>query len=211
MAFKTLWNEENIRAGLERFKMEHGRYPHAREFDAVDYLPTARQIQRKYGGLPALRTTLKLEGVVNFTKGQTRSATAKESFLRSYAYEELFYDFLISIIPEEFVHEQKRIRPSNVNCDFFIYNKANRASSIVIDVFYAETLFNLGGIVNIKKKRYAGIQYKTYFVSIGEKFSQEEIEQLMRNKKIATPANIHVCSEGWFKDNLRTLLNRTST
>lgn len=208
MVFQTKWNEENIRAGLERFKAEHGRYPHSREFDATDDLPTARQIQRRYGGLPALRTALKLDGVIDFTKGSTRSAMASKTFARSYEYEENFYNFLISQIPEEFVHEQKRIRPGNVNCDFFIYNKANKASSIVIDVFYAETLYNLGGIVNLKKKRYKNMPYQTYFVSIGDKLRQEEIEGLMQKKRIETPKNIHVCSERWFRNNLSRILDR---
>ncbi len=208
MVFQIKWNEENIRSALERFKSEHGRYPTSREFDITDYLPTARQIQRRFGGIPALRTAFKLGGEVDLTKGLVRAQTAAKTFARSYEYEESFYNYLLSVISEEFVHEQKRIRPGNVNCDFFIYNMSNKALSIVIDVFYADSLYNLAGIVNIKTKRYVNISYRSYLVSIGDKISQNEIDGLMRNKKFRLPDNIIVCSEKWFKDNLQTLLGR---
>lgn len=205
MGFKETWNEQNIRAGLERFKLEHGRYPSAREFDTTDYLPTARQIQRKYGGLPAFRTVFNL-GETDLTKGAARSEIALKTFTRSYEYEEAFYNFLISSLPEELVHEQKRIRPGNVNCDFFIYNLEEKKKSITIDVFYAENLYNLAGIVNIKIKRYIKIPYSTYLVSIGNKISQEDIQKLIENKRASLPNNIQVCSEDWFKNNLHRIL-----
>ena len=46
---------ENLRNGLERFNKEHGHYPTAEEIDSCQYLPSARWIQYKFGGLKKLR------------------------------------------------------------------------------------------------------------------------------------------------------------
>ena len=206
MAVKHKWTEENIRKALELYKLENGRYPSSREFDLCPYLPAARQIQRRFGGLPAFRALLNLDGVMDFTKGTTRSNIAAKSSLRAYEYEEQFYDFLISKIPEMQVHEQKRIRPGNIDCDYFIYNIKEKSLSVVIDVFFAASLYNLNGVVNIKTKRYVSIPYRTFFVAIGNEFTQEQIDALMLNKKNQLPPHIKVCTEEWFKSNLTLIL-----
>lgn len=157
-------------------------------------------------GLPALRTSLNLEGSPDFTKGVLRSEMAASTFSRSYQYEEEFYNFLISQVAEEYIHEQKRIRPGNINCDFFLYNTHDKSKSIVIDVFFADSLYNLAGVVNIKTRRYKDITFKTFFVSIGEHLAEGEISALMLNKKIKLPHNIRVCSETWFKQNISSII-----
>jgi hypothetical protein len=48
------WNNENIKAGFDRFITENGRLPTAYEIDDCSYLPSARQIQRRFGGLSNL-------------------------------------------------------------------------------------------------------------------------------------------------------------
>ncbi len=203
MAPLIAWTEERIRQGLEQFKTEHGRYPSAREFDKCAYLPTARQLQRRYkGGLPEFRRVFGLDGPNDFTKGETRSKVAKSSIARSYKYEEEFYNYLISHFSENRVHEQKRIRPGNIASDFFIYHKDSKRLSVVVDVFYAESLYNLTGIVNIKLKRYANLPYKTYFVAIGSNIAQVDIDKLLKNKKVPVPSHITICTETEFKQRI---------
>ena len=48
----------NRKEGFERFVQENGRLPSAVEIDAIDYLPSSRLIQRKFGGLERLRGAL---------------------------------------------------------------------------------------------------------------------------------------------------------
>lgn len=204
---KTIWTVENIRLAMERYKAEYGTYPGTRDFDTCEYLPTARQIQRRFGGVPKFKQLLDLDGDYNLTTGPVRAAVASNAFKRSYEYEEAFYLALIQQIPEEQVHEQKRIRPGNVNCDFFIYNRSDKARSVVIDVFYAQNLFNMTGIINIKLKRYSSLLYRTFFVSIGNGITQEDIERLVANKKAPLPSHVKVCSEKWFLKNLQALLH----
>jgi hypothetical protein len=55
------WEIEELRAGLENFNTEHGRYPTAPEIDTYPYLPSARTIERRFGGVIGLRKTLGLD------------------------------------------------------------------------------------------------------------------------------------------------------
>ena len=66
------WTLEKIREGFERFRVEHGRLPIAPEIDKLDYLPSSRQIQRKFGGLEKLRADLGYEDT-HFGRGTYRS------------------------------------------------------------------------------------------------------------------------------------------
>lgn len=183
-----------------RFHTEHGRYPTAREFDGCAYLPNARSIQKSYvGGLPAFRQKFIPEAVTDHTKGSVRSAMAKKTIERSYAYEERFYQLLISKFPEYLVHEQKRLRPGNVSSDFFIYT--SKTTGIALDLFYAEELFNLIGIVNIKLKRYIQLPetLQIYFICIDNgKYEQKDIDAFLQRRKNPMPKNIHVVTEAEF-------------
>lgn len=208
MAPPISWTEEHIQAGLARFFQENGRYPTALEFDRCSYLPTARQMQRRFpGGLPAFRAKYLPAEIQDFTKGEIRSGVAKKTIQRSYLYEEEFYGFLTKIFPESLVHEQKRLRPGNVSCDFYIYLSAK--AGIAIDLFYAADIYNLARVVNIKLKRYSQLppSQKVYFISImnGE-ITQNLIDATMRNRKGALPPNIVVSTDTDFKRELEGLL-----
>jgi len=71
---------DNVRNGLERFNKEHGHYPAAEEIDICPYLPSARQIQKKFGGLKKLRSVLGLNDL-DYRTGSRRQVTINE-FLR---------------------------------------------------------------------------------------------------------------------------------
>lgn len=203
MAPLVLWTEERIKEGLNRFFEEYGRYPTALEFDNCPYLPTARQIQRRLGGLPEFRAKFIPNEILDHTKGETRSVVAKANVVRSYVYEEEFYRFLIGLFPEKLVHEQKRLRPGNVSCDFFIYTSTK--SGIAVDLFYAMDIYSLARIVNIKLKRYVQlpVAQKIYFVPVmNVEITQELIDSAMGNRKGTLPKNIHVVTEENFKGEL---------
>ncbi len=193
------WSLEQIKDGLEKYKGIYGRYPSTLDFDKVDYLPTSRYIQRNLGGVVRLRKLLKLDCEADYTKGSLRSSVAKESYKRAGIYEEYFYKYLISKVDEIRVHEHKIMRPGNICCDFFIYN-IKGDSGIVVDLFYAQDMYSLARIVNIKLKRYKYLQKEVFFVNIGNfKIEQPEIDKLILNKKISLPKNIKVLNESSFK------------
>ncbi|MCA9342635.1 hypothetical protein KC950_01320 [Candidatus Saccharibacteria bacterium] len=49
------WTKDELRAGFEKFKNINGRYPTSHEIDSFPYLPSARSIQRTFGGLVEIR------------------------------------------------------------------------------------------------------------------------------------------------------------
>lgn len=200
------WSIDNLRDGLNYFFDLNGRFPTVKEVDVFEYLPTSRTIQRSFGGMMGLRKTLGLASPVNFSSGETRSNTAREADLRAKKYEEEFYRYLISQVEEMRVHEHKIIRPGDTAADFFVYK--NDSEGIVIDLFYARDMHSLGGVVNIKSKKYTKVKYPVYFVLVGNKdLSQQTIDEKVGNRKNQLPVHIKVLTENNFKNSFKSLLN----
>ncbi|OGE80180.1 MAG: hypothetical protein A2660_02520 [Candidatus Doudnabacteria bacterium RIFCSPHIGHO2_01_FULL_45_18] len=118
----SFWSLDNIRDGLNYFFEVYKRYPTVPEVDKFEFLPTARTIQRSFGGLVSLRRQLNLARPTNYNSGEARSILAGKLWKNAREYEEAFYNYLIEILPEVTVHEHKILRPGGVSCDFFIYN-----------------------------------------------------------------------------------------
>jgi hypothetical protein len=201
------WTLEEIRKGILYFFKIHSRYPTAHDFDQFEFLPSARTIQRAFGGLEKIRNELNIGDVKNFTKGEYRSNIAKKTHSKAMLYEEEFYNFLISRLDEIKVHEHKIIRPGNICCDFFIYRKHTSEGGIVIDIFYAQDILSLGSVIRIKGKRYLNLPFKVFFVLVGNKdIKQNDIDNLILNKQNALSENIFVLQEEIFKENLLNYL-----
>lgn len=120
---ETIWTIDVIKEGIEHFYQEHNRYPTAIDFDAVPYLPSARQIQRKFGGMENLRTTLGYKEL-NYTKGDLRRTAYDNFSTRSLSAEDRLEVALIDHFGELYVHTQKRYyRLMKNRWDFFVYYK----------------------------------------------------------------------------------------
>ena len=206
----TSWTIENIRDGFNYYFDLHGKYPTSLEVDLFEYLPSRRTLERFFGGIVEVRKTLQLETQSNYTTGEIRSKTAAEADKRAKIYEESFFNYLISKIPQTRVHEQKIIRPGNIAADFFIYN--SDISGIVLDLFYAANLNSLSGVVNYKTKKYSNIQFPVFFILVGnDEITQELINSKIRNRKEVLPNHIKVLTEKNFKDNLEFFLSSKET
>lgn len=193
---------------MEEYKQKFFKYPSTLDFDKVDFLPTSRYIQRNFGGIVKLRGLLKLDAISDYTKGEYRSCIAKAGYHRAVKYEEVFYNYLISKIPEVQVHEHKIIRPGNICCDFFIYT--NSQQGIAIDLFYAQDIFSLARVINIKLKRYSNLKISVYFILIENLIlSQDQIDLLMQNRKLLLPKNIKVITEKLFKQNIMPKISQS--
>lgn len=199
------WTEEQLREGFLSFNSEFGRMPTAHEIDIYPYLPSSRSIQRTFGGLVAVRRKLFPEGVYNYTKGEYRQQIASKTFRRSQDDEENFFYELTKVFHEIAIHEHKIIRPGRVTSDFYIY--LNDDKGIVIDLFYAQDIFSLQGVVNIKVKRYKILQNEQIiFVCVGGKVNQNQINAMLLSKKTTIPNNIKIVTETIFwSDTLKTL------
>ena len=200
------WTDDELLSGFRKYFEVYKRYPTALEIDAFEFLPTSRSIQRSYGGLVAIRKKLKIGDVIDYTKGAYRSKKASVAYKRAQDYEKLFYEYLISKVPEVRVHEHKIIRPGNVACDFFVYTGDTRG--IAIDLFYTDEVRSISSIVNTKIKTYKNaIRYPIYFVLMCDnRVDQKKVDAITLNRKILLPDNITVTTEQHFKENFKTIV-----
>lgn len=169
-----IWNKENIKEGIDRYFTDNGRMPTARDFDETVYLPSARQIQRAYGGLVALRTSLGY-AETDFTKGDLRAAIAVSANKRGLSAEDYFEPLLVEKFGEPFVHVQKRYyKGSKCRYDFLIY-----AKDIVfgIDIFTTDRVNYIEKNIRHKISRYknAPKDLVIYFVLVGKDFTPEHV------------------------------------
>lgn len=182
------WSEQKIKEGFERFFTEHGHYPTAHEIDSYSYLPSSRQIQRKFGGLPHLRQKLGLP-ISDFTTGEIRSSKARFIGKRGLDHEQIIKKFLIGKFGEICVHEQQPTNDYASRFDFVVYAKDQKFG---IDVFFPESIRNVVGCVNHKEKIYGKTEFDVIFVQANNSISQENIELLIKRRKKPLPNNIRI-------------------
>lgn len=175
-----MWTLPKIKDGLEKFFKENNHYPTAYEIDSCPYLPSARSIQRGFGGLEKVREELGLK-VTHYGKGATRSKKAYDVGIRGKNIENEVEPVLVSKFGEIFVHTQKRI--NNISADFFVYNPDENFG---VDVFCFENTKDFSNIINHKQKIYSDYAFRIILLAIGEKeeFPQTQIDKLVNNKKI---------------------------
>ncbi len=199
------WTKDSIHVAILKYLEDRQQMPTAKDFDSCEYLPSARYVQRNFGGLVKLREELGLEGTHNFTTGEYRSKVAGMLYAQSRDYEEAFYGYLLRQFEEIAIHEQKRLRPGNIACDFFIYSTEH--TGVALDLFYAESLDNTNKVVNIKYKRYLTLtDIPIFFVLMNESITQEEIDRRMSNRKHQLPANIRVLGVSYLKERINELI-----
>jgi hypothetical protein len=178
------WMLEELKSGLEHFYKEHNRYPTASEVDKYMYLPSARSIERRFGGLVALRETLKLGKEYDFRSGSHSTKRAHTINNRAHNIEKTVYESLTKHFGKEFVHREyfftddKRAR-----ADFFVYDGKG---GFCVDVFYPSDKRNLIGCLNSKLNKYQSTymrEYPVIFLQMNEDIGKEIIDKLIKNKK----------------------------
>lgn len=196
---RSEWNIESIKVGIERFVQEHDRLPRAREMDKVDYLPTARTVQRTFGGVQKLRQALGFN-ITHFGKGKSRTDIAELINKRGRAAEYEVKVLLEEQFGEMFVHlERPFAKSSKQRLDFYIFSPSGNFG---VDVFYPQDLDSLIRIINIKEGTYKGYPSTLYFLAANKIITQTEIDKLMNNKKRMLPKNFKVITF----DNFQTMI-----
>lgn len=175
---KAFWTIQKINDGFEQFRSEHGRLPKAHEVDEITYLPSSRSIQKRFGGLEALRKELGYTNL-HFGKGEYRSKIASQVNGRGRKAEIELESVLCKMFGEVFVHTEKIFDSSKNRIDFYIYCPSGNFG---IDIFYAETLRNLQSNVNIKMKKYTNFQDQLYLVCANRAFKQDELDHCTQSK-----------------------------
>ncbi|OHA59279.1 MAG: hypothetical protein A2370_01885 [Candidatus Vogelbacteria bacterium RIFOXYB1_FULL_42_16] len=181
---KEPWTIEELSAGLEKFFSDNGHYPTAPEVDRYQYLPSARSIERRFGGMIQLRQTLKLGGQIDFRSGQHSADRAHLISERGHSTEKIVYDFLVERFGKEFVHrEYFFVDDKRTRADFFVYDKNG---GFCVDVFYPGSKRNLQGCLNSKLDKYASEymrQYPVIFLQMNKEITQGILDILVKNKR----------------------------
>ncbi|MEK7108872.1 MAG: hypothetical protein AAB919_00350 [Patescibacteria group bacterium] len=215
---QTPWSLPEVEAGLKHFFEEHKHYPTSTEVDAYQYLPSARSIERSFGGLVGLRKRLGLGDNHDLRTGKHSSERAHRINKRAYATERLVYDYLIDKFGKEFVHREYFFTDDHrTRADFFVYDAGK---GFCVDVFYPASPRNLSGCLNIKLTKYAGmgayLEYPVIFLQMNESISQSRLDALLKAKKRPLAAGQYLMEWNTFKefcssrDPLRVLQGRAT-
>lgn len=187
---KIKWTLGIIKQGIDRFLQENGHLPTAWDFDKTDYLPSARQIQRSFGGLEALRKNLGI-AETNYTKGLLRSSRSTEGMSRGTAAEDELEMALIAKFGEPFVHTQKRYFKDHRNrYDFFIYYKGG---VLGVDIFTTSRAEYIGPNIRHKLSKYASIpdDIPIWFVIVSTLNNADIEKGIASARKLSSKKNIN--------------------
>ena len=186
---RKVWTPEKIKEGFDIFIDAQGRLPKASEIDNLEYLPSSRYIQKRFGGLEFLRKELGYTDT-HFGKGNFRSKIATESGTRSRQLELDLKLQLQTYFGKTHVHREK-IFFGRRRVDFYI-DTPN--SNFGIDIFYAETMRTLQSSVNIKMKKYQYFIEPLYLTVANPAIKQRDLDSYIQNKKNPLPKNIELIS-----------------
>lgn len=194
------WTVNKIKKGFEKFRCAHDRLPKAIEIDTLNYLPSARYIQKRFGGLEHLRSEL---GYINthFGKGKFRSDIAKEAGARSKEIEQNLHDQLHSFFPTDAIQRERNFC-ANYRVDFYINTDKGKFG---IDIFYAKNMRALQSSINIKMKKYQHFPDTLYLTVSNKTITQQELDLYSSRKTIPLPENVSLITLPTLDTHLRKL------
>lgn len=181
------WTLEKIKEGFEKFYKAEERYPTSVEIDNYHFLPSSRQIQRRFGGLPTIRKELGLKGPTDFTKGEYSSERSRTIGKRAHKVELEVYTYLANIFGKPFVHKEHFFSDDKrARSDFYIYCKDDNFS---VDTFYPSDRKNLIGCLNSKLRTYGNsnknvgqLESPIIFLMMNKDIREEIIEEILEKK-----------------------------
>jgi hypothetical protein len=191
--------KETIIQNINRYYQQHGTYPNSKDFNNCPYLPSARHIQRLWGGILALKTELGLTDN-DARRGTQRSQVVKVINTRNNKIEKNFNKELFSIIDRKLVHRPfAPFDDSKVNIDYVVFHPTEKVA-IGFELFYPSYKESFYGCLGIKQKkkqildRLTDHQTKFYYVVTNPKIKPEEIQEWLKTKKTPLVADgvIHI-------------------
>lgn len=181
MSSEIKWSIDKIKEGFERFFSENGRLPITPEIDKLDYLPSSKQLQRRFGGVKELRKILGYKDV-DFGSGKHRRKIAIRINKRGRESELDLEKKLREKFGEVFVHTERIFDKSKNRVDFYVYTPSGNFG---IDIFYTNTIKDLQKNINLKIDKYHNFTEPLYFVVGNNNFSQSDLDTYLNNKKKA--------------------------
>ncbi len=178
------WKLEELNAGLENFNTTHGHYPTAPEIDTYPYLPSARTIERSFGGVVELRKTLGLDTQIDLREGAHSSKRASTINVQAREVKKEVLTYLLKIFGRQSVHSKYSfIDDKRTRVDFFVQDSSG---GFCVDVLYPSDRRNLIGCLNSKIKKYNDLQMNQYpviFLQMNKEIDQDILDEVVKNKK----------------------------
>lgn len=180
MGRKETWAKEELKLAFEKFYKERGHYPTAIEVDECKYLPSARQFQRRFGGLTKFRALIGLTDI-HFGIGKYRSRIGNRVGKRGSEAEQELEKILIGRFGEAFVHIEKPINPQirRIRYDFFIYAKN---FIFAVDIFYSDTKRLTKINLDLKLDSYIKTFTPLFLVMANPDITQEDLDDIVKHK-----------------------------
>ena len=158
------WTIEKIQVSVTQFIKANDKEPTAKDFKSSNNLPTARQIQRRFGGLKEIRHQLGLS-IKDHTTGLTRSIKAKQCLHTSRLQEADLFNQLYKkyhntsgtgfYVTRQFAYQQfdeKLLTYHNITTDICIDDRVKK-HHILIDLFNPQDIESAQGCVRVKKNK----------------------------------------------------------
>ena len=183
---------------VNRLKEELGHEPTVQEIDKCDYTPTARTIQRNWGGIKEFRREAGMK-ILNHTVGKTRVTAAEKAYQRAKSYEKEIHNQLVKryhnpaegvrvsrqFAWQQWIPDEEGGYYSDTRADSAISDD-NKNHVDIFDFFYPQDTLSLGSCFRDKKRKYLknpvylldDATNKVYFVCVNENISQADIDSI---------------------------------
>lgn len=193
------WTLEKIKEAFEKFKHKNGRLPTTADMKDNKRLPSARWLQKGFGGVPEVREMLGYEET-DFGSGKNRSEIAAKSITRGKDAEVKLELYLRGKFGDIYVHNERIYDYSDLKrIDFYVYTPKE---NIGIDVFHTGTLRDLQTNVSIKLNKYEGFEDKLYFACANSDCNQGQFHSYIQSKRKPMPENTHLVTMAKLKTGL---------
>ena len=203
---KAKWTEESVKSAIQTFINKNGREPEHNDFLEHESLPHPRVLQRRFGGMKNVRTSLGItpsfrEGKIRADKAITalKASRRMEAELFNELYKKYDTDFETGNIVQvtrqfqyqQYIPDGKYYANTSVDMAVSFRNKKH---VMMIDVFHPSNKNSLQGCVNIKKAKVekypvcltSGYTHKLLFVCTNKDITQEDIEKYVKKHDLYT-------------------------
>lgn len=194
MGHYKLWKLEDLKAGIDRFYQENGRFPTVSDLDNIDYLPSSRWIQYKFGGMIQVRKDLGYKDS-HFGSGKYRTEIALQVNRNGLYFEHEIERILIDKFGEQFVHIQRRVGNLRDRIDFYVYSANGNFGADVTNV--TGHFRNVQTNINVKITKYKNLDLKLFIV-VNAGFPQEKIDNWLLKKIKPLPINWRILTKSNF-------------
>ncbi len=193
MGHYKLWKLEDLKVGIDRFYQENGRFPTVSDLDNIDYLPSSRWIQYKFGGMIQIRKDLGYKDS-HLGAGEYRTQIALQANKNGLDFEHEVERILVGKFGEPFVHVQTRVGNSRDRIDFYVYANENFG----VDVTNVTGHFrNVQTNINIKITKYKNLDLRLFIV-VNSDFTQDRIDSWLLKRIKPLPINWKILTKSGF-------------